>query len=992
MRGDPLSQTHLGRRRRALAALAAGGLLTTGLTAATTTAAGAAATEPSDLYVVQLGDQPVSGYDGRVRGFARTAPAKGAKVDVDSAASLSYTAYLDRQQAKVLERVEGEEVVYSYRVALNGFAARMSPRAAEQLRRAPGVLAVTVNEVRTMDTITTPDFLGLRQPDGLWSKTGGINGRAGAGTVVGIIDSGIWPESPSFAGTGKAPERFKHDCQGGESFPATLCNSKLVVAKYFNQTVPPQSLNKGEYKSARDGDGHGTHTASTAAGNSGVPAVIEGRNLGAISGMAPGAMVAAYKVCWNGDDGGCGTADSVAAIDAAVGDGVDVINYSISGSLTTTFADPVENAFFYAAGAGVFIAASAGNSGPDESTVAHNSPWLTTVAAGTHDRDGKGTVTLGNGTTYEGKSITAAVGPAPLVNSTAVGVAGADAGQLKLCFPGTLDPAKVTGAIVTCARGVIGRTTKSQAVRAAGGVGMVLYNTSENSVNADAHFVPTVHVDHVAGPAITKYAADAGATASLSQGVIVQVEAPEVAAFSSRGPALASSGDLIKPDIMAPGVDVLASVAPPSNSGRTVDFLSGTSMSSPHIAGIGALMKALHPTWSPAAIKSALMTTAAQTTNRGNPIAGNAFDYGSGQVVPNSAAAPGLVYDAGPQEWRSFAAGTGQCRLCGGASPAVPKDASDLNYPSIAMGSLAGAQTVTRSVTNVTKSKLDVTAQVVAPPGTTVTVAPSTLSVDPGKTATFKIKVERTDATFDSYTFGSITWTGGGFTVRSPIAVRPVAIAAPEALSGKGASGTQNVTVTAGYTGVLTATVDGLVAATTDVATYADGNAGDFSGDDPASMLADPSVKRFVVQVPAGRTYARWSTFADASSAVEDDIDLYVYRRDGADLVTVGSSATGSSDETVSVNAPAAGTYDVYVHNWDSDVATNDITLFGWQLDGAVAGNATATPATQQVVTGTTYDITFGWSGLSAGARYLGRLVYGNGTAPVGSTVVSVTG
>ena len=368
------------RRRAAAAFLTAGSLVAAGLTATTAQSAVAAPSSPRGLYIVQLEDAPVAAYTGGEAGYAATAPRRGQKVAVDSVAAQRYSAFLERKQDRALARVAGEDVAYRYTVSLNGFAARMSAADADVLRRSEGVVAVTKNQINDLDTSSTPEFLGLTQPGSLWDQTGGRDGQAGKGTVVGIVDSGIWPESKSFAGSGKPPAAFKNDCQGGEQFPKSTCNSKLVAAKYFNASFPPETLVKDEYLSARDGDGHGSHTASTAAGNYGVKAVVDGTDLGSVSGMAPGAMIAAYKVCWNGDDGGCGTADSVAAIDAAVADGVDVINYSISGTLTNTFADPVENAFFYAASAGVFVAASAGNSGPGASTVAHNSPWLTTVA------------------------------------------------------------------------------------------------------------------------------------------------------------------------------------------------------------------------------------------------------------------------------------------------------------------------------------------------------------------------------------------------------------------------------------------------------------------------------------------------------------------------------------------------------------------------------------------------------------------------------------
>ena len=351
------------------------------------------------------------------------------------------------------------------------------------------------------------------------------------------------------------------------------------------------------------------------------------------------------KTCWGVGEGGGPNSDNVAAIDQAVADGVDVINFSISGT-STNFRDPVEIAFLFATDAGRFVAASAGNSGPTASTVAHPSPWITTVAASTHDRFDAGSVTLGNGAVYSGASLigpVGPVGPAPLVLSSASGLAAGDAARL--CFLNALDPAKVAGKIVVCDRGNNDRTEKSQEVKRAGGVGMVLVNTNLNSINADLHAVPTAHLAVAARDAVIAYAATAGAIASLSQGVasVGSVNAPLMATFSSRGPLIAGGGNLLKPDITAPCVDVLAAFSSAEN-GRDFDFLSGTSMSSPHMAGLAALMKQRHPTWSPMAIKSALMTTAYQTVRTG-PAAGAAipggpFAYGAGHVDINKAVTP----------------------------------------------------------------------------------------------------------------------------------------------------------------------------------------------------------------------------------------------------------------------------------------------------------------------------------------------------------------
>ena len=450
--------------------------------------------------------------------------------------------------------------------------------------------------------------------------------------------------------------------------------------------------------------------------------------------------------------------------------------------------------------------------------MAHNSPWLATVAAGTHDRVYVATVTLGNGAVYTGVGLGAAVPSSPLILSTNAGLAGADPAAVSLCFSSgwagapQLDPAKVAGKIVQCDRGANDRVDKSLAVKEAGGVGMILTNVSNNTLNADLHSVPTVHLQVTDRPAILAYGGTANPTASLSAGQQVQgALAPDVASFSSRGPARAGAGDILKPDIMAPGVDVLAAMSP-IEAGHNFDFLSGTSMSSPHIAGIGALFKQLHPNWSPAMIKSALMTTASQTRNNGTAIKNGkspvgdagAFDYGAGQVVPNTANNPGLVFDAGFNDWLAFLCGTGQ--LTASYCPSIAIDPSNLNYPSIAIGALAGSQTVMRTVTNVGSASETYTFSSTGLAGITVGF-PGAFTIAPGATKSFSITFTASGAALNAYVEGAIVLTGSnGHVVRSPVVLRPVALAAPAQVSG-----TYNVTF--GYNGPFTADARGLVPA-----------------------------------------------------------------------------------------------------------------------------------------------------------------------------------
>lgn len=989
------------RRNQTLALLGAAGLIT-GLATAMPAAAAPAADSPKATYLVQLADAPASSYTGGVPGYAATKPRAGAKIDANAPAVTRYRGYLKQRQDGVLRQASTARKVGAYSVTFNGFAASMTAADAVKLARTAGVKAVIKDEKRKLDTTRTPEFLGLTKPfTGLWAQNGGVK-KAGEGVVVGSLDSGLWPESPSVAplANPRPVPQFAGTCQLGEQWEAADCTTKVVGARFYTagatagigdiKTVFPY-----EYLSARDADGHGTHTATTAAGNYGVPVTIAGQDFGKASGMAPRARIATYKVCWGRGEpeAGCYNSDSVQAIEDATTDGVDVINFSISGSQTSSV-DPVEIAFFGAAEAGVFVATSAGNSGPGESTVAHNSPWEMTVAAGTLDRKTTKSVTLGNGATYSGVGLGPAVPSSPLILSTQAGLPGQPANDVRLCFEGSLDAAKVAGKIVVCDRGTNDRIAKSREVKAKGGVGMVLANPTPNSLNADIHYVPTVHVDEVAGAAIKAYAATAGATASLSAGVQeLGGKAPQVAAFSSRGPALSGSGDLLKPDIMAPGVDIIAGVSPDGHDGRLYDFISGTSMSSPHIAGLAALVIQKHPEWSPMAVKSALMTTASVRDNKNQPIQTDAgdvagpFDYGSGHVVPNAATNPGLVYDSTSTDWVRYLCGVGQLSATGSTCTTYGSiDPSDLNQPNIAIGSLAGRQVVTRTVKNVTRLPGLYVPKVTAPAGTTVTVSPKLLVVKAGGTATYKVTITRTSAAFDQYATGSLTWTNGLFNVRSQIVVRPVPAAAPVEIRGTGTSGSQAISVTPGFAGTLTTAVDGAVAADRQAPTLTPTGA----GFDPDAPAVSPRTAKLTVTIPAGTTVARHATF-DADFAAGTDVDLYLYGAGTTELVA--SSGGGTAEEQIQIENPPAGTYDLYVVLFGAAPGQTSVTVptYLWNLDGQAKGNLTATPASQAVTAGTPVTVTAAWSGLTAGTRYLGRISYGDGSATAGGTYVLIT-
>jgi subtilisin family serine protease len=943
----------------------------------------------ADLYIVRMVEPPAVAYDGGINGLKPTKPGKGKKIDPDAPDVIKYIGYLDSRHDAVLAKVGGQKI-YDYRYAFNGFASKLSPGDVGKLESDPAVLSVEASEELTLDTATTPSFIGLTDPAaGLWTPPRNLKGED---VVIGVIDGGVWPEAQSFSdrdANGKLIYKpnpgiwHGRKCTPGEQWNASLCNQKLIGARFFCAGRLPAGcagVPDRDFLSPRDTSGHGTHTASTAGGNENVATTGPFSVFGSISGIAPRARIAAYKVCFDGGDGqnNCFTSDSVAAIDQAVADGVDVLNFSISGT-RTSYLDSVEVAFLAAADAGVFVATSAGNSGPTASTVAHISPWLASVAAGTHSRSGEATASFGAGgpSPIVGGSLSnGAAGPAQLVKSTSVGLPDKPADDVRRCFLNALDPALVAGKIVQCDRGFNLLVEKSAEVARAGGVGMILTNVTPGTVGAEMHSVPTVHVADTFRASILSYidAAGAAATASLSAAVVTSTTpAPAVAGFSSRGPSLAGGGDLLKPDFMLPGQDILAAVSPYGDLGRDFDVFSGTSMSSPHVAGVAALLTQAHPDWSPAAMRSAMATTAHQSIVGGY----SPFGAGSGQVRPNLATDPGLVYDADTNDYLAFLKGQGLCCASDASIPAL--DASDLNQPSLAVGDLAGAQTLHRTVTNVGGSAATYTSSVVLP-GFSVSVSPSSFTIPAGGTQSFDMTITRTTATLNTYTFGALTWADGTHTVRSPIAVRPIAIRAPAALTLAGASGATSYQITTGYNGGLAYAVRGLIPSTV------------FSGtvpDDPADSFdpSGPGVVSHSIVVPTGTSLLRISMF-DEDTDGADDLDLYLFL--GGTLVAASQGTTSTEQIQLAVNpASPAITLTLYVHGFQTDGPDAAYSLHRWALGTTDAGKMAVSGPTTAVI-GMTGTVSVTWGPLDPGMRYLGQIRYNDGLVNRGSTIVRI--
>lgn len=987
------------RRGARIVALAAVATVASPLALSATAAPQLQVDETRKTYIVQLDDQPVASYDGGTKGIPATKPAPGQKLKAKSANAKAYEAHLRKEQRQALREagLSEDRKTHEYTVALNGFAAALTASEAAQLAKSPGVVNVWEDEVRYADTVTTPDYLGMSGDKGVWAEQFGGTEDAGEGVVVGVIDTGIDPDNPSFAPIGAPKPEGNFECETGDD-EAFRCTDKIVGARYYGSDF--NNNEEYDFSSPRDTNGHGSHTAGTAAGNHGVPMTIEGYDLGEGSGMAPAAQVAVYKALWQTSDGrGSGTSTGlVAAIDDAVADGVDVINYSVSGSSTyVVTAD--ELAFLGAANAGVFVSTSAGNSGDTVgvSSVAHNSPWTMTVAASTHSRGAVKTVTLGDGSSYEGVGIGGQV-EGQLVRASDIPAQGVSAQAARECWldadtttagqQPSLDAAAAAGKIVICDRGTVDRVHKSAAVKLAGGIGMIQTNTSDaQSLNADFHALPSIHVNATDGTKIKAYEETAASpTATISAQSTEPVNAPEMAGFSSYGPALAGGGDLLKPDITAPGVDVAAAYHEDLETGEpTFNSISGTSMSAPHIAGLGALLMDKYPTWSPMAVKSAMMTTARQTDDSGQPIQwaqGDAtpLNYGAGEVVPARSYNPGLVYDSNVVDWYSYACSIEQLELVygGGVCDQFPQiDPSDLNYPSIAVGDLAGYQEVTRRVTNVTGKKMQYTPVVEAPAGFEVNVVPKRLTVPAGKTAQFKVEITRTTAPLGEYAFGSVTWTTKDTSVsdvRSPIAVRPVALAAPKEITVSGTSGSADISVTPGFAGTLGTDVDGLQASTV------------FNLKPAAAAGVLDDYEFF--EVSAGTRVTRVSTFSDEVNAA--DVDLNVYRFTPPSSITlVGSSGNGDSTEQVTLRNLAAGTYVVAVDNYSGEAGvTAPVHL--WDVTDAAVGNLTVSPESAEVTQGAAATVTASWTGLDATKRYLGQVNFLEGSNVAGSTLVTV--
>ncbi|KAF6992275.1 hypothetical protein CFC21_009284 [Triticum aestivum] len=646
-------------------------------------------------------------------------------------------------------------LVHSYTKVFSGFATMLTDGELDAVAKKPGFVRAFKEKTRYLMTTRTPKFLGLRNSTGFWRDA-----SYGKGVIVGLLDTGIYAKHGSFDDRDipSPPARWKGSCK------ATRCNNKLIGAKSFVK-----------HEDTDDEDGHGTHTSSTAAGNFIINASYHGMAAGTASGVAPGAHIAMYKVC---NSVGCYESDILAGLDAAIKDGVDVLSISIG--LGDKFdKDPIAIGLFSAMSKGIVVVCSGGNDGAEPHSIKNDAPWLITVAAGSVDRSFDVGVNLGNGMSLHGEALNQVAKPMSKMYPLLYSEAQRDCNYMLNHV--------VAQKIVVC---------DSEApwfvdsILQAGAAGVVLVNKASDgyTVTLDDDNSGVVQMSAV----LRAYAASsssrwARASFSYHNTFLGYRPAPVVASFSSRGPSKHFPG-VLKPDILAPGLNILAASPWTESKIGPFNILSGTSMAAPHISGVAALIKGLHPDWSPAAVKSAMMTTAYVVNSTGGSVLdekhgkADAYAMGVGHVNPTRAADPGLVYDLGVIDYAGYI-----CWLLGDRGLAtivrnksltcakLPKVRDvELNYPTITVPLKPTALMVNRTVTNVGPPSSTYVAKLDMPKSLTARVTPNKLVFSKaGEKKTFSVSVSGKGVHGQKHVEGSLSWVSTRHVVRSPIIAVP---------------------------------------------------------------------------------------------------------------------------------------------------------------------------------------------------------------------------
>ncbi|ESW08103.1 hypothetical protein PHAVU_009G018600 [Phaseolus vulgaris] len=717
----------------------------------------------------------------------------------------STNASLRNDHAQLLNAVlrrNDKALVRNYKHGFSGFAARLSKEEANSIAQKPGVVSVFPDPVLKLHTTRSWDFLKYQTHVKIDANPKTLsNSSSSSDVVLGILDTGIWPEAASFSddGMGPVPSRWKGTCMKSHDFNSSNCNRKLIGARFYSDP----NGDEGD-STPRDSIGHGTHVASTAVGAAVTNVSYYGLAAGSAKGGSPESRLAVYRVCSNF---GCSGSAILAAFDDAINDGVDVLSLSLGASpgfqpdLTT---DPIAIGAFHAVERGIVVACSAGNSGPSSYTVVNDAPWILTVAASTIDRDFQSNVVLGGNKTIKGRAINFS----PLSNSAQYSLvfgetskaSNASLAEASQCQPDSLDGNKVKGKIVLCDGRNDEYSTSEiiDTVKAVGGIGLVHITDEYGAIASYYGDFPVTVTSSKDGATILQYINSSNPVATIlpTTTVVDYKPAPLVPDFSSRGPSTLSS-NILKPDIAAPGVNILAAWTenssdddvPKGRKPSLYNIISGTSMACPHVSGLASSLKTRNPTWSASAIKSAIMTSAIQSDNMKTPITTDSgsvatpYDYGAGEMTTSESLQPGLVYETNTIDYLNFLCYIGlditKVKVISRTVPdnfSCPKDSSsdlisNINYPSIAVNFTGKATVnVSRTVTNVGEEDETVYSPVVeAPSGVKVTLTPNKLQfTKSSKKLSYQVIFSPTLTSLKEDLFGSITWSNGKYMVRSP--------------------------------------------------------------------------------------------------------------------------------------------------------------------------------------------------------------------------------
>jgi subtilisin family serine protease len=910
-------------------------------------------------YIVVLQDPPLAAYDGRIlmtperdaisTWLPPTANAftGASKLDVNSPRSRQYLQFLDERFEFVrgvaaLKLGRQLNTTHRYRNAVNGFATELTEQEVVDLRNTDGVKEVRIDEIQRLETDSGPNWIGA---DEIYAGSAGFNATGGEGVVVGLIDSGVNWGHASFKDLGDGLPSSSGSWDHENPYPGQLglctddeveCNDKLVGVYDFVEDDPGTDEIE-ENNNGRDNSGHGSHVASTAAGNPrGVTA--SGKLLN-IAGVAPNANIVSYRACYIGDpddleDDGCQTSAILRAIEQAITDQVDVLNYSIgSDSVDPWGTGTTARAFLNVRAAGIFAATSASNSGPNPSTIGGpaNAPWITAVGSATHDRVfGSLVRQLSGGSTTApgellGASLTDGKSVTKIVHARDYGNALCGIGEPELnpdCESSTgstnpFSPGTFNGEIVVCDRGDYGRVEKGKNVMLAGAGGYILANNAEfgESLVADDHCLPATHIGLSDGDKMREWLANgSGHQGSISGLRVLHVEeaADQISDFSSRGPNLPPVEDILKPDLIAPGSSILAAYAP---DGGSFAFLSGTSMASPHVTGAAALIKSVHPDWTPAMIASALtMTSTPELAIDFNGSEATPHKRGAGRPRLEEAVNAALFVD---ETKNGFLA----------ANPRQGGDPKDLNLPGLVDSACRNECNFSRTVTDLVGGASWTASAEGFADGVVVDVSPQNFTLSSGASRLLSIDIDLRNAqVIGSWVYGEIRLSSSGH----PDAVFTVAVFADGGqvptewiINSDDVSGWQEFSLS-GLAAMpdATFTSGGLVEPTETVASLVEDPNNDSPYDDSAGLLA------ISINVPPDTLWLHTETLESTAA----DLDLFV----GLDVNGDGraqeseelcSSTSPTELELCDLFAPVAGDYWVIVQNWRATNNPDDVTL-----------------------------------------------------------------